>query len=371
MKKIQNTTLWVLILWLGMGLWSCRSDSFQPTISSIEPEFGPEETLVTIQGEHLAEIQSITFSGVPINFNTAYNADHALLFRIPSTVPLGDHEVVLTTELGEVKTDFRVTREAPELFGLFPESGGPGDEITIRGKNFFEPLEVYFFDSVPANIVRFGEDSLVVEVPEGIEKGFVRVNANGGSALSPQRFFTVGTVLINDFDGNGLRAETNKWVFVGSINENATNAVQNQNPAPFEGNYLKLSGSDDLDILWIGGAQNHFGFPGDEFETYGIRTTASNTLLELDVHNNGRDNTHIILILREKDGSINDFTFQLQINGDGWNHLSIPLTRFKDLNGAIVDPQKVNLLKIHLIDADKSGSALEVNVDNLKFLELL
>ena len=371
MRITHISIWWCLLVGLGISLCSCESEYYPPTIASISPEFGPEETLVTIEGEHLGELKSVTFSGQSINFNSAYNADHAFLFRIPSTVPLGDHIVVLTTEYGEATTNFRVTREPPEIFGIFPESGAPGQEVTIRGENFFEPLEVYFFDSVQANIVRFAEDSLVVEVPEGIQRGFVRVNANGGTTLSPQRFFTVGSILINDFDGNGIRSETNKWIFVGSVNENAGTAVQNQNPAPLKGNYLKLSGSDSQNIRWIGGAQNHFGFPGDDFDTYGIRTSAGNTLLELAVNNNGRDNTHMILILREKNGSINDFTTQIHVDWEGWETISIPLNRFKDLNDAVVDPQKVNVVKIHLIDEEESGTSLEVNVDNLKFVEIL
>ncbi|MEL6132318.1 MAG: IPT/TIG domain-containing protein, partial [Bacteroidota bacterium] len=306
-----------------------------------------------------------------INFNTAYNSDRALLFRIPGTVPLGDHEVIIQTALGPLTTQFRVTYEAPEVFRFFPESAPPGDQVTIYGQNFYEPLEVFFFDSVKAQVLSVTTDSVVVEVPENVEKGFVQVVADGGVAFSPKQFFTTGTILINDFDGNGLRAETNKWIFVGSVNENGSNAVQNQVPEPVDGNFLKISGKDALDIAWIGGAQNHFGFPGDEFETFGIRTSASNTLLELDVNSNGKENTYAILIMLEKDGSINDFAYQFKIDWEGWERVSLPLTRFKDLNGQIVDPTKVRVVKIHLIDQDETGQELEINVDNMVFLELL
>lgn len=360
--------LWTIISTL---LMSCQPTPLGPVIDSIEPVFGPEETLVTIEGANLAGVQSITFSGVPINFNNAYNADHALLFRIPSTVPLGDHEVIVTTEGGPVSTNFRVTNEPPEIFALAPESGGPGDIITIHGENFFEPVEVYFFDSIQAEVVLLAEDSLQVIVPEGIQQGFVQVVANGGQTFSPKRFVTIRTVLVNDFDGNGLRPETNKWIFQGNVNQNGLNAVQNSNPEPIQGNFLKLSGTDDLDIKWVGGAQNNFGFPGDDFETFGLTTSANNILLELDVNNNGRDNTHIILILNEKDGSPNDFTQTLHVDWNGWDRISIPLSRFKDLNGFIVAPEKIRVVKIHLIDEDESKTLLEVNVDNLAFVELL
>ncbi|MEM7656134.1 MAG: IPT/TIG domain-containing protein [Bacteroidota bacterium] len=360
-----------LMLGIAILIQACRPDAVPPSIASIDPVFGPAETLVIVEGADLGELQSITFSDLPINFNAAYNADHALLFRIPSDVPLGDHEVVLTSEKGSVSTTFRVTQPAPEIFEIFPGSASPGETVTIRGENFFEPLEVYFFDSIAADISRVSPDSLQVVVPEGIELGFVRVFANGGMTQSPERFFTINRVLVNDFDGNGMRAETQKWIFQGNVDQNGFTAVQNSNPDPIEGNFLKLSGTDDLGIQWIGGAQNHFGFPGDDFETFGLTTSPNNILLELDVNNNGRDNTHLILILNEKDGSPNDFTFDLHLDGEGWEHLSIPLNRFRDLNEVIVDPSKIRVCKIHLIDQEDSNGTLEVNVDNLEFIEIL
>lgn len=361
----------ILCTGLCLGMWSCKGENYSPTILEIDPVFGPAETLVVIEGENLAGIESITFSGSPINFNNAYNADHALLFRIPESVPLGEHEVLITTPGGTVSTNFKVTFDPPEIFSVAPGSAGPGDEVVIYGENFFDPIEVYFFDSVSAEILWITEDSIKVVVPSGIQQGFLQVVANGGRALSPQRFFSVRNILINDFDGNGLRSETNKWVFRGSVTQNGSNAVQMADPDPIAGGFLKLTGSDDLNISWIGGAQNHFGFPGDTFKTFGITTVANNTLLELDVNSNGQENTHVILILLEEDGSPNDFTHEFKIEWEGWDHLSIPLNRFKDLNGAIVDPTKVKVLKIHLIDNEGSGQVLEANVDNLEFIEIL
>ena len=90
----------------------------------------------------------------------------------------------------------------------------------------------------------------------------------------------------------------------------------------------------------------------------------------MDVNNNGRENTHIILVLLENDGSTNDFAFQTKLDGEGWQRLSIPLNRFQDLNDFIVDPTKVKTIKVQLIDADNSQEQLEVNVDNIRFVEI-
>lgn len=360
-----------LFLVVSSFFLACEKDVLPPEITSINHLFGPAELLVTIEGRNLANITEVAFSGQPVNFNTAFNSDIALLMRIPTNVPLGPHEVTLTTAGGTATTNFRVTLDPPSIFRVSPTAALPGDMVSIVGKNFYPPLEVFFFDSVAAEIILENEDSLVVQVPEGISKGRIRVNANGGTTLSPIDFFSVNTILVNDFDGNGMRPETNRWIFVGEVDQTPNDAVQSTNPAPLDGNFLKLSGQDNLDISWIGGAQTNFGFPGDTFETFGITTSPNNTLIELDINNNGRDQTYILLILLENGGSPNDFVYKIPVDWEGWRTVSFPLNRFTDVNEVIVDPSKVRTLKIHLIDEEDSNQLLEINVDNVVFKEIL
>jgi len=355
---------------LALLLAACRKEVGPPVVDSIEPLFGPAETLVTIQGVNLANIKEVKFSDQVVNFNNAYNADNALLLRIPTNVPLGEHIVTLTTDGGAVTTNFRVTLEPPEIFSFSPASAAIGEKVTIKGKNFYEPLTAWFFDSVQAEIIAAQPDSMVIIVPERVEKGRISLFANGGFTRSPINFFTVNPILVNDFDGNGLRSETDKWIFRGSIDQNKNTAVQNSVPEPIDGNYLKISGQDDLNISWIGGAENHT-WDIEQFQTFGIATDANNTLIEMDINNNGRKKTNMILILLEKDGSPNDFALTVKVDWNGWQNFSVPLNRFQDLNDFGVDPTKIKTLKIQLIDADDSNEKLEVNVDNIRFVEIL
>lgn len=364
---LRTTTL---LIFLSMLFLSCEKSQDAPVLTSVEPEFGPEETLLIFEGMNLANIETMTFSGEIINFNTAYNSDVALLFLIPESLPLGEHEVVITTPGGSVTTNFRKTKEVPEIFETSPEFGQNGDVVTILGKNFFDPLQVWFTDSVEAEILFAAEDSMEVRIPDGIEKGRITLSANGGLAFSPKQFFSTNIILVNDFDGNGLRADTRSWIFRGSLNQNSMNAIQNSNPEPIDGNFLKFSGKDDLGIGWIGGPENH-AWDTDVFENFGIRTTPGDALLEFEYNNNGASNTNVIMILREKDGSVNDFTHTLKFDKSGWQTLSVPLNRFLDIDGKIVDPTKVNVVKLHLVDEDNSDELLELNVDNLRFTEIL
>ncbi|MEM1323870.1 MAG: glycan-binding surface protein [Bacteroidota bacterium] len=362
---------YLCFLLLVSTVLGCQKDQPAPMLSSVEPTFGPAETLVTFEGANLQNIEEISFSGQSVNFNTAYNSEVALLFRIPTNVPLGEHVVDIKTSGGITSTNFRVTLEAPAVFEVVPEFASSGDIVTILGKNFFEPIKVFFFDSVQAEIISLFPDSMEVRVPQGIQKGRITVDANGGVALSPVNFFSINPILINDFDGNGLRSETNRWIFTGQVNENAITAVQNTNPAPIDGNYLKLTGKDDLGISWIGGAQSHFGFPGDNFTTFGVTTDINNTLLEMDINNNGRKNTHLTLILQEYEGAIGDFVHDIHIDWEGWERISVPLNRFENFEGLVIDPAKIKLIKIHMTDTDSSNSLLEINVDNIRLTEIL
>lgn len=361
----------VLVYALLLVFISACEKPERPGGLTADPVFGPAGTLVTFEGDNLDNIFEVRFSDQVVNFNTAYNSDNALLFRIPENLPLGDHIVSIETEGGTATTEFRVTLEAPEIFRFAPESADVGQEVTIYGENFFDPVEVYFFDSIQAEILTLTSDSVKVLVPSGVEKGALTVVANGGLARSPVHFFSTNTILINDFDGNGLRSETINWIFVGVVDQNSSTAIQNSNPNPIDENFLKLTGDDELNIGWIGGCENHSWDVAD-FENYGITTSNNNTLFEMDVNTNGKPNTHILIIFLERDGSSNDFVHQIALSDEAeWERISVPLNRFKDLNEVLVDPAKIRTVKIHLIDVDDVNSTLEVNIDNMQFIEIL
>lgn len=341
-----------------------------PTIDTFEPEAGFEGALITVEGSNFENLVSINFNdGVAADFNPSFGTSTALLFRVPENAPLGDNNVVITSETGEVSFPFRVTLEAPAISDFNPKSANEGEMVYIIGENFFEPLVVLFEDSIAGNIVYSDPDSLVVEVPANVERGRIKVKANGGSSLTGEFFFSTTDLLVNDFDGNGIRSETSKWLFYGSINENANSAIVDSDPEPIDGSqFLKLSGTDP-GTIWIGGTESHSNDPM-VFDVFDIVSDINNTFLELDINNNGFDKTHLILVMAERGGSINDFTETVEVDWDGWGHVSLPLNRFKDVDGAFINPQKIRTIKMHLYNELQTNQSLEVNVDNLKFVQI-
>ncbi|NNF35320.1 MAG: hypothetical protein HKN68_14505 [Saprospiraceae bacterium] len=370
-KKSSNISNIILPL-IGFSLISLMLSCTKaegPEILSFSPDFGPKETLITVEGMNFDELTSIHFDNeILANFNPSFGTNTALLFRVPEQAPLGENQVVIQTEAGETSFPFRVTLEPPEIFDFNPKSANEGELVSILGKNFFEPLEILFFDSIPGNIIHSQEDSILVEVPSNVKKGRIKVKANGGSALTGEVFFSTTDILVNDFDGNGFRSETEKWLFYGNIDQNVNTAVQSSNPAPIEGNYLKISGIDPGSI-WIGGTESHSNDP-EVFSVFEINSDIDNTFIELDINNNGSDKTHLIIVLAERNGSPNDFTHTIHVDGSGWKSESIPLNRFKDVDGFTIDPSKIRVVKLHLYNELRTNRRLEVNIDNLKFIQI-
>ncbi len=362
--------LFIFLAVFSSLVW-CSCNKYEaPSILTISPVKGPVETLITIEGSHFEDIISLNFNdGVPANFNPSYGSENAVLFRVPLNAPIGDNIITIETKGGTVMADFKVTLDAPKLTSFFPASGEVGGTVTFLGENFFEPIEVLFFDSIAAPILFLSPDSMVVEIPEGVEKGFIKIKANGGDISTNVQFFTVTDILVNNFDGAGIRSETSNWLFYGSIlQSSASTAVRSSNPAPIDNNFLKLSGVDPGSI-WIGGTESH-AWDINEFSVFPIESDLTNTFLEMELNNNGREDSHIVLILTERDGSLNDFTYNQDISQEGWNRISIPLSRFEDVNGLQINPQIIRNLKIHLVNNNMSATAIEANIDNIKFVQV-
>ncbi|TXF87936.1 hypothetical protein FUA23_16920 [Neolewinella aurantiaca] len=366
----------VLLMGLALAFFSGCEKVEPPEFVSLEPMMAPRETLVVLKGNNLGEIRELLFNDEPVPFNTAYNSDVALLFRIPSDMSLGQKRVTVRTDGGSFDTEFVVTEDPPLVPRFYPRTANPGDLVTLIGEAFFEPLEVSFktgefidgsyADSLIADIVYAAEDSLIVRVPEGATTGFIRVVANGGTAQTNVTFQVFDNLLVTDFDGNGLIAN-DQYTFDGFTDQQSgAPLIRSSLPAPFDGNFMQVSGTDDLGTVWLGGPKTP---GGNGVDSFGIRTDVNSTFLEMDVNSNGRTDTWLLLVLREQNGSTSDFTTRLQLDDAGWNHISVPLVRFRDASGFVIDPQKVNQIKFHIEDREGSGQKIEANIDNVIFVE--
>lgn len=158
-----------------------------PVVIDFSPKSGPENSSVNIIGEHLLDIVSIQFNGVP---TTQYGDPSMSEGRgFPVHVPKGatTGPIIIVTEHGRVETaPFVVTAvPKPTILSMNPTEGIPGTAVMIRGQNLTRVKSVSF-NGVNATFSEFGD--LLVRVPEGATTGPVRVETEGGVAVSAQSF---------------------------------------------------------------------------------------------------------------------------------------------------------------------------------------
>ena len=389
---------------LLLALTGCK-DVPPPSFVSVDPTSASEGELVVLRGNDLGEIRELLFNGEPINFNTAYNSDVALLFRIPKDTPLGDYIITVRTEGGSFDFPFLVSEPPPRINRFLPRDGDPGDTILIIGDNYIgPPLEVWFRnstvleqlpnnrvlkDSIQGEIIYVSQDppedeededpnaepvpdSMLVIVPPGASSGPLTVVANGGFSTTLVDFFTFSRILVADFDGNGERGDFSEWIARGTFDQVVNNRpfITNSRPDPIDGNFLQLSGVsfDPGNVDFVGFIQTS---PSrDSFE---LDVPATRAFLEMDVNTNGRPNTYIQLAFREQEGLPGDFTSMTPLALDdepGWQRLRIPLQRYRNpfQDNALVTPGKINIIKINLLDADKTGRSIQVSIDNIRLV---
>ena len=383
--RTSFTQLVVLALLLPCALFLAGCEEDPPELISVDPEFGSELQLITVRGANLADITELLFNGQPINFNTAYNSDNALLFRIPEGTPLGMYTVTVRTAGGSFDFPFLVSEPPPTINSFFPRSGDPGDIVTIAGENFFDPpLEVYFRnatvlepgptpvtdlkDSIPAEVVFVNEtkDTMQVRVPEGASTGTLTIVANGGQTTSLLRFFTFERQLVTDFDGNGLRPDFESWTKAGNNLDQIGGGrpfLRDDNPAPIDGNFLQLSGRNT-------GGGNFIGFVRSptNLDSFDIEVQqADQAFLEFDVNSGGRANSYLTIILREQGSG--DFTSTIELDDEeGWQTIRQPMVRFRNSGNFVVTPGAINAVGFALLDEERTGRFVQANIDNVRLV---
>ena len=369
---------------LSLALLGVACDGEGPVVTSVQPSFAPSDSLVIVQGENLEGILEMRFDGRIVNFNTAFNADQALLFRVPRNLPPAEYDVTIETEDGTASFPFRVSEAAPQILGIVEEQAAIGEVIKIFGMNFFDdPLEVYFsagvdaeerpLDSVPGEIVAATLDTVCVVVPPEARTGNVFVIANGGLARSGSSLEIVNALLITDFDGGGVRADTNDYFSRGGDIEQDRRIIRtfvdlHEDPMPIDGRYLKISGTRRNDAILGGLSIPRRG------EAFGISSRANRTLLTFVSNNNGFEDTRVAIILTDTAGrafALNTETLRLD-DPAGWVRQAIPLSSFLDAGMAPVVPGALRSIGFFLVDPSTGDPVrMEANIDNVAVAEIL
>ena len=103
-----------------------------PTVMSLDPVSAPVGSQVTVSGDNLTGA-TVTVGGVAASIADGAT-DSSFTFIVPE-LPIGATTVVVTTDGGNVSSDFTVAPPVPTVTSVDPMSGKVGDTVTISGTN--------------------------------------------------------------------------------------------------------------------------------------------------------------------------------------------------------------------------------------------
>jgi hypothetical protein len=192
MKRMNiNTvrTLAVVFVCL-LAITSCNKNvAVTPTPNKIDPGQGAGNAVITLTGSGLRNVQSIVFDlgNVPVAFNTNFNTDNAVIFRVPVAANVGQQHIVFTTTAGyQFSVPFTVLA-VPSLTSAFPAEWEAGGTVTING-NYLSSVSHVAFDASTdtATIISETATSLVLQMPaSSVSTTKLVIYNNAGGSTTP------------------------------------------------------------------------------------------------------------------------------------------------------------------------------------------
>ena len=176
MKNIYKLLIVLFAFIAGASvITSCTKENPAPAAASSNPKFDKIDPgtakggeVLTLTGSGLGEIQSVVFEkgNVPAPFNTVFNTDQALIFRVPDTANGGDQNIIITNKIGkQIMVPFNVIA-LPIVSSASNYNFTSGTQITLIGNNLNDVASVKFVGSNEnITIVSQTKKEMVVKMP--------------------------------------------------------------------------------------------------------------------------------------------------------------------------------------------------------------
>ncbi len=149
-----------------------------PGITNFSPTFGGTGAVVTINGNNLSTITSVTFGGVPAASFTVVNNE-----MITATVGNGASGVIqLSASNGNISISGFTYFPAPSITNFSPSPAPAGTVVTINGQNLSTVSAVSFGGTPAASFAAMNNTQVQAIVGAG-SSGNITLNTLGGNAL--------------------------------------------------------------------------------------------------------------------------------------------------------------------------------------------
>ncbi len=254
MKRYIKILMLMAVFTLGFNSCIDQPDAFEladgvPTVhyvryansdEIIEQAFMGE--IICFVGENLRSVRELWFNDQQAILNTSYMTKNTLVVAIPNRLAkeTTDKAYMITKAKDTLAIDFKVMLPFPIIKSMSCEFQKPGEEVTIYGNYFTEPMTVDFVNTSVTTFKSVSMTEATFVIPEGTLPGKVKVTTLSGVAQSPFMYLD-NRGLITDFDGT-TDIVPQGW----NIN------VIYSSEGGIKGNYVQL-GPSDLDA---GGSWN-------------------------------------------------------------------------------------------------------------------
>ena len=186
------------LLLLCVFSWSCKKESPQARLDSMDPSEGNVGDLVIINGSNLENRSGLYFGDSFIE-NQAISGDNKqLTVRVPDGLDMGDAEVYLMSE-GEASNSLFFS-VLPSIISVQPTEAARGEEIQIATNFTSMNAEVVFANNITAKEVAHGDYNIRVKVPEEATSGPLMLKLTGGKSAEFQDFIVKTPPVIDRFD---------------------------------------------------------------------------------------------------------------------------------------------------------------------------
>ena len=145
---------------------------------------------------------------------------------------------MITAAKDTVTYDFKVMLPAPQLKSMSCEFQKPGEEVTVYGNYFKEPMTITFEDGNGPAVTQFKSISMTeatFTIPADAKPGKIKVETESGLARSPFSYYDFCGGLITDFDGT-TDIVPQGWNFKGEY----------KSDGGILGNYVELKSGNPL-----------------------------------------------------------------------------------------------------------------------------
>ncbi|MBO0343450.1 MAG: IPT/TIG domain-containing protein [Bacteroidota bacterium] len=157
---------------------------------------GYANNMYIIRGSGFMGLEKIYINDTDTYFNPTLVTDSSIFVTVDEDTPYENvsDEIMLVTSSGSVAYHFVIAPPAPQILrGFNPVNANEGDEVTIYGNFFLDPIVT--FGTTEAEVISSTLTEIVVKTPAGADKQYVTVTTISGSVTST---YAVGTALYDD-----------------------------------------------------------------------------------------------------------------------------------------------------------------------------